>query len=141
MFISCPGFSGLSAYMAERRTRGIGIRKVLGASVGQVHLFAGMRLPIMMQGYTRPMPGAGRGMTTAMGGGVVRRQVGGWPGKAGACGCEGMVTEMDGRCFEDDLAAGGSGSPARTGSLAGFLAGFVMDSFRFTGGMGELMIA
>ena len=38
IFISCLGILGLSAYLAERRTREIGIRKVLGASV--VHLWA-----------------------------------------------------------------------------------------------------
>lgn len=36
IFISCLGLFGLSAYVAERRTREIGIRKVLGATVGQV---------------------------------------------------------------------------------------------------------
>lgn len=36
IFISCMGLFGLAAYMVEQRTREIGIRKVLGASVAQV---------------------------------------------------------------------------------------------------------
>jgi ABC-type antimicrobial peptide transport system permease subunit len=38
IFISCLGLFGLAAYMAEQRTREIGIRKVLGASVAQLWL-------------------------------------------------------------------------------------------------------
>ena len=38
VFISCLGLFGLAAYVAEQRTKEIGIRKVLGASVAQVWL-------------------------------------------------------------------------------------------------------
>ncbi|HZY37304.1 MAG TPA: ABC transporter permease [Mucilaginibacter sp.] len=38
IFISCLGLFGLATYVAEQRTREIGIRKVLGASISQVWL-------------------------------------------------------------------------------------------------------
>jgi ABC-type antimicrobial peptide transport system permease subunit len=38
IFISCLGLFGLAAYIAEQRTKEIGIRKILGASVQQIWL-------------------------------------------------------------------------------------------------------
>jgi putative ABC transport system permease protein len=36
VIISCLGLYGLSSYLAERRVKEIGVRKVMGASVGQI---------------------------------------------------------------------------------------------------------
>lgn len=38
IFVSCLGLFGLATYLAEQRRKEIGIRKVLGASVGQIWL-------------------------------------------------------------------------------------------------------
>jgi len=38
IFISCPGLYGLVSFMAVQRTKGVGIRKTLGASMGNIIL-------------------------------------------------------------------------------------------------------
>jgi putative ABC transport system permease protein len=48
ILISCLGLFGLAAYMAEQRTREIGIRKVLGASVGQVWVLLSREFVILV---------------------------------------------------------------------------------------------
>jgi ABC-type antimicrobial peptide transport system permease subunit len=48
IFISCLGLYGLSAFIAEQRTREIGVRKVLGASVLNV-------IYLLTTGFTRLM--------------------------------------------------------------------------------------
>jgi putative ABC transport system permease protein len=48
ILISCLGLFGLAAYIAERRTKEIGIRKVLGASVSQVWLLLSKEFIILV---------------------------------------------------------------------------------------------
>ena len=48
IFISCLGLFGLAAYMAEQRTKEIGIRKVLGASVQQVWLLLSKEFVVLV---------------------------------------------------------------------------------------------
>jgi ABC-type antimicrobial peptide transport system permease subunit len=48
IFISCLGLFGLAAYVAQQRTKEIGIRKVLGASVAQVWILLSREFIILV---------------------------------------------------------------------------------------------
>ena len=48
IFISCLGLFGLAAYVAQQRTKEIGIRKVLGASVAQVWMLLSREFIILV---------------------------------------------------------------------------------------------
>ncbi len=57
IFVACLGLFGLSAYMAERRTREIGVRKVFGASVpGLVGLLTRDFLLLVVIAYAAAAP-------------------------------------------------------------------------------------
>ena len=84
----------------------------------------GFKPPMTKQGCAFPTVGAARGITMAMGGGVVSRHVGGSPGKAGPGG--GVTETSDRRGAGDGSAAtacsrrgaGAVATPAATGVLA-----------------------
>lgn len=48
IFISCLGLFGLAAFMAERRVKEIGIRKVLGASVAQLWILLSREFVVLV---------------------------------------------------------------------------------------------
>jgi putative ABC transport system permease protein len=48
IFISCLGLFSLSAYMTEQRTKEIGIRKVLGASAGNISRFLSKEFVVLV---------------------------------------------------------------------------------------------
>ena len=57
IFISCLGLSGLSLFMAEQRTKEIGVRKVMGASVGGlVALLSKDFLKLVLIGFVLAVP-------------------------------------------------------------------------------------
>jgi len=57
IFVACLGLVGLASYMVERRTREIGVRKVLGASVTNIlTLFTKDFLGLVMAGFLIALP-------------------------------------------------------------------------------------
>jgi putative ABC transport system permease protein len=48
VFVACLGLLGLASFTAEKRTREIGIRKVLGSSVGEVVLLLSKELTLLV---------------------------------------------------------------------------------------------
>ena len=57
LFIACLGLFGLVAYAAERRTKEIGIRKVVGASIGNiVSLLSKDFLKLVLIGFLMAIP-------------------------------------------------------------------------------------
>lgn len=57
IFIACLGLVGLSSYMVERRSREIGVRKVLGATVSQIiTLFSKDFVLLVMIGFLISLP-------------------------------------------------------------------------------------
>lgn len=57
IFIACMGLVGLSSYMLERRTREIGVRKVLGATATHIlTLFSRDFVMLVMLGYLIALP-------------------------------------------------------------------------------------
>ncbi len=64
IFIACLGLFGLAAFTAEQRTKEIGIRKVLGASIGQlIGLLSKDFLKLVMIAFVIASPLAYYGMT------------------------------------------------------------------------------
>src|SRR6202012_719956 len=49
IFVACLGLFGLTAYAAEQRTREIGIRKVLGATVGGIMSLLSLALLVLVR--------------------------------------------------------------------------------------------
>jgi len=79
IFISCLGLFGLASYMAESRTREIGIRKVLGASVASVTLLMAKDfIGLVLIAVIIATPIAWYAMHSWLGGFKYRIQIGVW---------------------------------------------------------------
>lgn len=79
IFISCLGLFGLASYMAETRTREIGIRKVLGASVaGIAGLMAGDFVKLVLIAVLIASPIAWYAMNSWLGTFDYRIHIGAW---------------------------------------------------------------
>lgn len=79
IFISCLGLYGLVVFMAEQRTKEIGIRKVLGASVRQLlSLFSGQFVTLVVIAFCLAAPLAYFLMKRWLQGFVYRIEINGW---------------------------------------------------------------
>jgi ABC-type antimicrobial peptide transport system permease subunit len=79
IFISCLGLFGLASYMAESRTREIGIRKVLGASVaGIAYLMAKDFVRLVLIALVIATPAAWYAMHAWLEGFSYRIHIGAW---------------------------------------------------------------
>ena len=57
ILVACMGVFGLTAFMAEQRTKEIGVRKVLGASVSDIiHLFTGRYVKLLLISLVISLP-------------------------------------------------------------------------------------
>lgn len=79
IFISCLGLFGLAAYLAESRTREIGIRKVLGASVaGITAMISGDFIKLVLISFVIATPVAWLVMNNWLQGFEYRIHINGW---------------------------------------------------------------
>ena len=77
VFIGCLGLLGLASFMAEQKTKEIGIRKVLGASVsGVTLLMSGQYLKWVMAANLIALPAAWMVMSRWLGGFAYRTEIG-----------------------------------------------------------------
>ncbi|MBS1488279.1 MAG: ABC transporter permease [Bacteroidetes bacterium] len=79
IFICCLGLYGLSSYMAERRTKEIGIRKVMGASVQQiVRMISSEFVMLVLVALVIATPIAWYAMNKWLQGFAYRTEISGW---------------------------------------------------------------
>jgi putative ABC transport system permease protein len=79
IFVACLGLSGMTAYAIERRTREIGIRKILGASTGRLTMFLNFRfLALVLAAHLIALPAAYLAMNNWLRGFAYRIELSAW---------------------------------------------------------------